>query len=343
MLQITTLEPWQDPRGGWVERIRVDNGKVAIEVLSLGGIINALWTEDNQGQRDNIVLGCDSVSDYLNQPAYLGAIAGRYSNRIANGQLQYQGNHYQLDINQATNCLHGGAEGFHLKHWHMQALEDGVRLTLDSPDGDMGFPGNCTVQLDYRLADNSLLIEMQASVDKACPISLTQHSYFNLEGADSLTNAAHLIQVDAKQYLPMNEVGIPTSIAATTGSDLDLAQATAFAVQTHRPALAATNGFDHCYVLNNAEQVCRFGCLSSPKTGRTMTIYTNQPGVQLYGANFLEGVKGFDGRIYQSHQAVCIEPQMLPDSPNQAVLPGKPWIEPGQVYRHVSRYEFGVI
>ncbi|WP_144212408.1 aldose epimerase family protein [Shewanella donghaensis] len=367
MLQITTLEPWIDPRGGSVERIRVDNGKVAIEVLSLGGIIHSLWTEDNQGKRENIVLGCDNVADYLEQQGYLGAIAGRYSNRIANGSLNYKGTQYQLDVNQATNCLHGGAEGFHLKHWHMSSLEDGVRLTLESPDGDMGFPGKCTVQLDYRLDDNNLIIEMCAKVDKACPISLTQHSYFNLEGCTSLSNSEHLIQVDAKQYLTMNDVGVPTTIKTTTGSDLDLAEATKLSVQTQRSQLAATNGFDHCYVLTNSnidagvgvgvgvgvgtdtstdastKNMIRFGCLSSPKSGRTMTIYTNQPGVQVYGANFLDGAKGYDGRIYKPHQAVCIEPQMLPDSPNQADLPGKPWIEPGETYRHNSRYEFGIM
>ena len=343
MLQITTLEPWKDPRGGSVERIRVDNGKVAIEVLSLGGIIHSLWTEDKQGERDNIVLGCDSVADYLNQQAYLGAIAGRYSNRIANGKLNYQGTQYQLDVNQATNCLHGGTDGFHLKHWQMSTLDNGVRLTLESPDGDMGFPGNCTVQLDYRLDDNNLIIEMRAKVDKACPISLTQHSYFNLEGGNSTTNTEHLIQVDSQQYLTMNDVGVPTAIKATANSDLDLTAPTALSVQTQRASLAPTNGFDHCYVLNNAEEVVRFGCLSSPKTGRTMTIYTNQPGVQVYGANFLDGATGFNGRIYQPHQAVCIEPQMLPDSPNQAHLPGKPWLEPDDIYLHVSRYEFGTI
>ncbi|MCC4834844.1 galactose mutarotase [Shewanella sp. 10N.7] len=344
MIQITALEPWQDPRGGQIERIRLDNGKVAVEILSLGGIIHQLWTADKQGEMTNIVLGCDSVADYLAQQAYLGAIAGRYSNRIANGKMSYQGHEYQLDVNQATNCLHGGADGFHLKQWQMQPLEDGVRLTLTSPDGDMGFPGNCQVQLDYRLDNNNLLIDMQAKVDKACPISLTQHSYFNLEGASSKTNTRHQIQVDAQHYLPMNDVGVPIAMSSVTNSDLDLSQATVFSEQTQRPALAATNGFDHCYVLQKtADDLVRFGCLSSPESGRTMTIYTNQPGVQVYGANFLEGAIGFNGEVYQSHQAVCIEPQMLPDSPNQPDLPGDPWVPAGGTYHHSSRYEFGIL
>ncbi|MCL1067854.1 galactose mutarotase [Shewanella olleyana] len=343
MIQITALEPWQDPRGGQIERVQLDNGIIAIEILSLGGIIRQLSTADSLGKHENIVLGCDSIEDYLSQQAYLGAIAGRYSNRIANGQLQFQGQSYQLDVNQATNCLHGGADGFHLKQWHMQAIEDGVRLTVTSPDGEMGFPGNCEVQLDYRLDGNNLLIDMQAKVDKACPISLTQHSYFNLEGANSKTNTQHQIQVDAQQYLPMNDVGVPIGINSVTGSDLDLSQTTSFAVQTERAVLSATNGFDHCYVLNNDDEIVRFGSISAPASGRTMTIYTNQPGVQVYGANFLEGAVGFNGEVYQSHQAICIEPQMLPDSPNQPELPGEPWIPAGGTYHHSSRYEFGIL
>ncbi|WP_153916467.1 aldose epimerase family protein [Shewanella sp. TC10] len=342
MIQITALEPWQDPRGGQIERVQLDNGIIAIEILSLGGIIRQLSTADNQGKHENIVLGCDNIEDYLSQQAYLGAIAGRYSNRIANGQLQFQGQSYQLDVNQATNCLHGGADGFHLKQWHMQTLADGVRLTVTSPDGEMGFPGNCNVQLDYRLDGNNLLVEMQANVDKACPISLTQHSYFNLEGASSQSNTEHQIQVDATEYLTMNDVGVPVSLEPTQGSDLDLSAATAFSQQTQRAALTPTNGFDHCYVLQTSpNELIRFGSLSSPKSGRTMTVYTNQPGVQVYGANFLEGTKGFAGQIYQSHQAVCIEPQMLPDSPNQPDLPGEPWITENGTYHHSSRYEFG--
>jgi aldose 1-epimerase len=341
MVRFSVLEPWQDPRGGEIERVRIDNGIIALEALSLGGIIRSLWTPDRKGERHNIVLGCDSAEDYLAQQAHLGAIAGRYSNRIANGKTQYKGEQYQLSVNQASNCLHGGAEGFNRKLWQLGALSDGMRLTLKSPDGDMGFPGNCTVQLDYRLVGNNLYVEMLASTDKACPISLTQHSYFNLDGSSSQSNTEHTLQVDAKSYLTINDVGIPTSIQATKGSEVDMAVATSMSVQTARPALAVTNGFDHCYLLaHSGADLQRFGCLASPNSGRSMTVYTNQPGVQVYGANFLQGTIGKKQRIFNDHQAVCIEPQMLPDSPNQADLPGDVWITPGQVYHHITRYQF---
>ena len=341
MVRFSVLESWQNPRGEEVERIRLDNGTLAMEVLSLGGIIRSLWVPTKNGERQNVVLGCDNIADYLAQSAHLGAIAGRYANRIANGKLSYDGVDYQLSINQATNCLHGGEEGFNRKLWQLGTTSDGVRLTLLSPDGDMGFPGNCKVQLDYRLVGNNLYVEILATTDKACPVSLTQHSYFNLDGGHS--NTTHQVQVDAKQYLTMNDVGVPTAMVATAGTDLDLASITPMAEQTQRPALAATNGFDHCFVMNNqAGELQRFGAISSTQNGVKMTVYTNQPGVQLYGANFLEGVVGKKQQVFANHQAVCIEPQMLPDSPNQPDLPGNAWLTPNAIYHHISRYEFSV-
>ena len=340
MVRFSVLDPWTDPRGGEIERVRIDNGILALEVISLGGIIRALWTPDKHGERANIVLGCDSAEDYLTQSAHLGAIAGRFANRIANGKMHYQGQDYQLDVNQATNCLHGGREGFNRKNWHLGQLPDGVRLTLMSPDGDMGFPGNCTVQLDYRLAGNNLYVEILASVDKACPVSSTQHSYFNLDGSE--TNHEHLMQIDAKRYLTMNDVSVPTGIAETAGSIFDLSQPIRLGDKLHAAELASTRGYDHCYMMNDPDgSLARFGCLSSPVSGRAMTVYTNQPSVQLYCANFLDGTVGRNQQVLNQHHGVCLEPQMLPDSPNQGERFGDDvWLVPGKVYHHISRYQF---
>ncbi len=342
MVRFSVLDPWTDPRGGEIERVRIDNGIIALEVLSLGGIIRALWTPDKQGERANIVLGCDSAEDYLTQNAHLGAIAGRFANRIALGKLQYQGQTYQLDINQASNCLHGGREGFNRKNWHLGQLPDGVRLSLVSPDGDMGFPGNCTVQLDYRLAANNLYVEILASVDKPCPVSLTQHSYFNLDGSHN--NHQHQMQIDATHYLTMNEVGIPTGIAEVKDSIFDLTQGVTLGEKLHDPTLASTRGYDHCYLMDNLDgSLRRFGCLSSPVSGRAMTVFTNQPGVQLYCANFLAGTVGRNQQSLHQHQGVCIEPQKLPDSPNQTQLGDDAWLVPGKIYHHISRYQFDIV
>lgn len=343
MVRFRPLEPWDDPRGGQIERVRIDNGIIALEVLSLGGIIRSLWTPDKDGERGNIVLGCDSTEDYLAQGAHLGAIAGRYANRVANGQMGYQGESYQLNVNQITNCLHGGSEGFNRKHWHIGALPDGVRLSLTSPDGDMGFPGNCHLQLDYRLAGNNLYMEIFASTDKACPISLTQHSYFNLEGPLSNSNREHKLQIDSQTLLTLNQLGLPTGTKNVTGSLLDFQQAKLFGPVQEDKEFASTAGIDHCYLTKaNHAELTRFGCLSAPKSGRTMTLYTNQPSVQIYGANFLQGEKGRHEQVLACHQAICIEPQQIPDGPNQTKLINDPWIKPDQVYHHISRYQFGI-
>ncbi|MCL1057388.1 galactose mutarotase [Shewanella gelidimarina] len=339
MVRFRPLDPWSDPRGGQIERVIIDNGTLALEVMSLGGIIRSLWTPDRDGERGNIVLGCDSVSDYLAQDAHLGAIAGRYANRIAHGQFSADGQQYQLDINQASNCLHGGKEGFNRKHWHLGQLPDGVRLSLVSPDGDMGFPGKCTVQLDYRLVGNNLYIEMLASTDKTCPISLTQHSYFNLDGSNS--SLQHALQVDSNLYLAMNDVGVPTQICETVNSALDLHQATLLQSFIGAEAFTATSGIDHCYLLPQTEpQLQRFGRLSSVGSGRGMTLYTNQPSVQVYGANFLQGTIGKNQQRLSQYQAVCLEPQQIPDAPNQPEIAGDGLTRPGEIYHHISRYQF---
>ncbi len=341
MVRFRPLAPWTDPRGGQVERVIIDNGIIAMEVISLGGIIRSLWTPDRTQERGNIVLGCDTIEDYLEQQAHLGAIAGRYANRVAKGRMSRAGIEHHLDINQAGNCLHGGSKGFNQKQWHMGQLSDGVRLNLVSPDGDMGFPGQCNIQLDYRLVGNNLYMEIFAAVDKACPISLTQHSYFNLEGSQSASNDNHQLQVDSTQLLALDETGIPTGMLDAKGSLLDFRQEKKFAEFQHNPALSLTSGIDNCYLTGTTgSELARFGRLYAPESGRSMTLYTNQPSVQIYGANFLQGTPGKSGQELKQHQGVCIEPQQLPDGANQPSLAADPWIAPGEVYHHISRYQF---
>ncbi|QDO85780.1 galactose mutarotase [Shewanella psychropiezotolerans] len=341
MVRFRPLDLWTDPRGGQIERVRIDNGIIAMEVLSLGGIIRSLWTPDRHGERGNIVLGCDSIEDYLKQGAHLGAIAGRYANRIANGKMSFGEDEYRLDINQASHCLHGGSEGFNRKHWHMGQLPDGVRLNLVSPDGDMGFPGICNVQLDYRLVGNNLYMEIFAAVNKPCPISLTQHSYFNLEGSGSTSNAEHQLQIDTTSMLTLDDSGIPTGMKDASGSLLDFRRSKALSIVQNDESFVSTSGIDHCYLTNASDsEMTRFGCLSASESGRSMTLYTNQPSVQIYGANYLGGNLGKGGKELKSHHAICIEPQQLPDGANQPTLEADPWIKPKEIYHHISRYEF---
>ncbi|WP_411988594.1 aldose epimerase family protein [Shewanella sp. YIC-542] len=338
---VSILEPWQDPRGGQIERILLDNGILALEVLSLGGIIRGLWAPDRQGNRQNVVLGTDSAAAYLAQKAHLGGVAGRYSNRIANSRINWRDRSYQLDNNFHGHCLHGGHEGFNRKHWQMDTLPDGVRLTLNSPDGDMGFPGHCRVQLDYRLAANNLYVEFTADCDVPCPVSLTQHSYFNLDGSDDIRQQH--IQLHADKVLVPDEHGIPQRIMAVEGSVFDLRRGVMMGTHLDSQPLAATRGYDHCYLMeidDGPDTLLPVATVSSPLSGRAMRLYSNQPGVQFYTANFLQGTPGRQGQVLHNYQGWCLEPQMLPDAPNQPHLPGNPWLLPGQQYHHLSRYRF---
>ncbi len=343
MVTIKVLDPWTDPRGGEIDRVRVDNGIIAMEVLSLGGIIRSLWVPDRDGERQNIVLGCDSAKEYLEQNAHLGAIAGRFANRISKGQISNNDVTYRLDVNHLNNCLHGGSEGFNRKLWQMGSLPDGVRLTLRSPDGDMGFPGNCQVQLDYRLVGNNVFVEIQAATDKACPINLTQHSYFNLDGSKSILN--HELQTDCEQYLITDNQGIPTAVANVRETALNFSHRNKLKDSVCSDELAETHGIDHCYLMpeNDGHELHRFGSVVSQKSGRTMTLYTNQPGVQVYTANFLKGTIGRKEESFNQYHGICLEPQMLPDSPNQPDLLGNSWVQVGDVYHHISRYQFDVL
>ncbi|MCL1079721.1 galactose mutarotase [Parashewanella spongiae] len=342
MNHIKVLEPWADPRGGQIDRVIVDNGTIAIEVLSLGGIIRNLWVPDRDGTRQNIVLGCDSIEAYLEQNAHLGAIAGRFANRIAKGKLEHEGQQYQLDINNQANCLHGGRDGFNQKQWKIGHLVDGVRLTLCSPDGEMGFPGKCSVQLDYRLVGNNLFVEIYATTTKPCPINLTQHSYFNLDGSTHI--GSHSFQTDCTSYLKADHEGIPISIESTADTELDFAYQQTLSAGLQSESLSATKGFDHCFVMaENDEELQRFGCVSSAVSGIEMTVHTNQPGVQFYTANFLQGTVGKNQKVYQQHQAICIEPQLFPNAPNSPKLSSEGWTLPDQTYHHLSRYQFETI
>ncbi|KFZ38964.1 aldose epimerase [Shewanella mangrovi] len=337
MLRCTVLDPWQDPRGGQVERVRVDNGTLAIEVLSLGAIIRCLWVPDRHGDRANIVLGCDSVADYLAQQAWLGSVAGRYSNRIKHGQITHKGHTYQLDTNLDGHCLHGGSEGFHRRHWDIGMLPDGLRLSLLSEDGDMGFPGNCVVQLDYRLVGHNLFVEFTASSDKACPVSLTQHSYFNLDKSESINE--HWLQVSATELLKPDADKLPLDVMSVANSPFDLRTPQ----KLQRLLSQHEDGLDHCYVLNSAQAgLQKAAQLIAPSSGRRLTLHTNQPGLQVYTGNYIGGTIGRKHQQLKTHQAMCLEPQMLPDAPNQPQL-GDPWIEAGKLYHHISRYEFDTI
>ncbi|WP_316676865.1 galactose-1-epimerase [uncultured Tolumonas sp.] len=309
-----------------------------LNIMTTGAALLSLTVPVGEGQRE-VLLGCQP-KDYVTQQVYLNAMVGRFANRIANSVLHYQSEHYALVPSQGENCLHGGKVGFDRKEWTVVNQQaDRVTLALHSADGDQGFPGDCDVTLIYALENTDLLIDIQATVTKACPINLTCHGYFNLDGKRSDVRE-HALQVNASHYLPIDAMGIPLSAPQPVEGALDLRRARSLQTQwLSHPQLMLAKGFDHCYIMDvtSAEHVA--ARLTSADNKLAMEVQTNQPGIQIYTANYLAGTPSRDGESYHDYEAVCLETQLLPDSPNRPEL-GDPWLLPGEVYHHQTRYRF---
>jgi aldose 1-epimerase len=297
------------------------------------------------GEQRELLLGCQSPQDYLHQGAYLGATVGRYANRIAHASLQIDGKPHPLIANQGEHQLHGGPNGFHARRWQIvDQDEQQVIYQLHSPDGDQGFPGNLDVTLTYRLtADHRLEIEYQAQTDRACPVNLTNHAYFNLDGAGHDARQQRL-QLFADRYLPVDGDGIPSAdLAAVAGTGMDFRQPKTLQQDLLRDRdQQRVKGYDHAYLLHEA---CHG--LASPAAhlwsadGKvTMTVFTTAPALQLYSGNYLGGTPARDGGSYQNYAGVALESEFLPDSPNHPEWPQPDcWLQPGQRYQSATHYQ----
>ncbi|WP_411993883.1 galactose-1-epimerase [Agarivorans sp. DSG3-1] len=312
-------------------------------LLAWGATLASLKIKMSSGELREVVLGCDSFDDYLKQNAFLGATVGRYANRIKQAHIEYQGKGIALKANQGEHQLHGASDFSH-RDWHGEQLADNkVRFTIISPDGECGFPGNMQAQLDYTLdEDNQLVLDYSATVDKACPVNLTDHSYFNLNAASS-TILQHQLYIAADQYLPVAEDGIPVDgLKEVSDTGFDFRQAKAIADDLKKDAdQQLVGGYDHSYllqksVIESGEAVAR---IVADDASLAMEVYTNKPAIQLYTGNFLTGNPGFNGETYQAHSGVALETQFLPDSPNRPDWPHQScWLEPGETYRYQTRY-----
>jgi len=324
------------------------NGMVA-QITNYGGKVVNLWTPDRDGNFDDIVLGFNNIDDYLNSGEnYFGALIGRYGNRIANGQFTIGEETYQLAQNNGSNALHGGIKGYNNVVWDASQPDDQTLvLNYFSPDGEEGYPGNLNVKVQYKLTDNNeLKIEYWATTDKATPVNLTQHSFFNLHGAGEGTILDHVVQINAEYYTPVNEGLIPTGeIAPVEGTPMDFTEPTAIGerIDADFVQLKYGNGYDQNYVLNDGGEGLTYAAkVVDPKTGRTMEVYTNEPGLQFYTGNFLNGrAIGKEGVAYPFRGAFCMETQHFPDSPNKPEFPST-ILEPGDEYYSVCVYKFGV-
>jgi aldose 1-epimerase len=323
---------------------------VEMRAITYGGIITSLKVPDRAGRFDDVVLGFDAIDGYLKDPPYFGALVGRYGNRIAKGQFTLDGRTYKLATNNGPNHLHGGVKGFDKVLWSAVPAEgpEGVSVTFTrtSPDGEEGYPGNLQVSVRYLLTDkNELAIDYRATTDKATPVNLTQHSYFNL-AADSGDILGHELTLNASRYTPVDDTLIPTGeIATVQGTPFDFRQATAIGarIDTGHVQLKNGNGYDHNWVLDRTGAgLARAATVFEPKTGRTLEVATTEPGLQFYTGNFLDGtITGKGGRVYERRTGFCLETQHYPDSPNHANFPST-IVRPGQAYASKTVFTFGV-
>lgn len=329
---------------GSVELWTLQSSQLQVEVLTLGAVIRSVHCRGKHGQMEDVVLGYDNLEGYVSDKRYMGAVVGRVANRIARGHFVVEGKDYQLDINNGPNALHGGLRGFNKAIWSATAVEGGVQLSLTSPDGDQGYPGEVQVSVTYSLQGETLTAEYQAQSTKTTPINLTNHSYFNLAGQAAADIYDHEVSISAQSYLPVDDTSIPIGeIRAVEGSPFDL----------RKPVLIGSRlkevpgpGFDHNFCLSSpgdswtgkhAARVCH------PASGRVLEVSTSQPGVQFYTANFLDGsITGKGGARYRKHSSFCLETQNWPDAVNQASFPDC-LLRAGEEYRHITRFTFTTV
>ena len=320
---------------------------VQVKVLDFGAIISEIHVPDRDGNFADVVLGFERIEPYLANSAFLGAVIGRFGNRIAAGRFHLDGKDYQLAVNNAPNHLHGGNQGFHQVMWQAEPFTRdeavGVTLTRSSPHGEDGYPGKLDVTVVYELDnDNALSLRYHAVTDQATPVNLTNHSYFNLAGQGTILG--HALTINADRYLPVDAGSIPTGeLADVSGTPFDLRQSTVIGGRIDLPheQIRIGRGYDHNFVLNQqADQGLNLAAsVRDPVSGRVMQVYTQEPGIQFYSGNFLDGSQhGKQGPI-RYRGALCLETQHFPDAPNQPHFPST-ILRPGQVYRTQTVYRF---
>ena len=311
-----------------------NNAGVEVSITNYGGAITSIKFPDRNGVFDDVVLGYDTLEEYMRNPRYFGALIGRFANRIARGKFSLNGVEYQLAQNNGANHLHGGVKGFDKRVWKASKTTDGLHLEYFSKDGDENYPGNLTVAVDYSLNDqNELRIEYHATTDKDTIVNLTNHSYFNLAGHGHGTILDHELMLKADSFTPVSDDLIPTGeIRSVDGTRMDF--------RTGR--VIGEGGYDHNFVLNDWDHgsLRSVARLRHPNSGRVMEVFTTQPGIQFYSGNFLDGsLIGKGGVAYPRYAALCLETQHFPDSPNHPNFPSTV-LRAGESYDEVTIYKF---
>ena len=340
------------PDGGAVEVFTLTNAHgVEVRAISYGATIISLRVPDRGGRLDDVALGYDSLAGYLRASPYFGAIVGRYGNRIGGARFTLDGRAYRLAANDGQNHLHGGVKGFDKVVWRAEPVRGdsgaGVAFTFTSPDGDEGYPGALTARVTYTLTDqDELIVDYHATADQPTPVNLTQHTYFNLAGDGRRDILDHELMINADSFTPVDSTLIPTGvIAPVEGTPFDFRTPTAIGARigADHQQLRFGRGYDHNFVLRDDDAALTHAArVVEPTTGRTLDIYTTEPGVQVYSGNFLDGsITGKGGHVYRHRYGFCLETQHYPDSPNQPRFPST-ILRPGQQYRSRTVFAFGV-
>ncbi|WP_343667123.1 aldose epimerase family protein [Chitinophaga sp.] len=324
-------------------------GNVQVAITNYGGKIVSLLAPDKSGKLEDVELGYDNISRYVStKERYYGGIVGRYGNRIAKGKFKLDGKEYTLATNNNQNHLHGGKKGFNDVVWDAeQTAPNSLKLHYLSKDGEEGYPGNLDITLTYTLTDsNELKIDYSATTDKATVVNLTNHSFFNLHGAGNGDINDHILTINADKFTPVDSTLIPTGkLEAVKGTPMDFTTPTRIGerVDADFEQLKFGRGYDHNYVLNKkGNELSLAAKVEEPTSGRTLEVWTTEPGVQFYGGNFLDGTdKGKDDKTYVHRGAFCLETQHFPDSPNQPAFPSVV-LKPGATYTSECIYKFGV-
>jgi aldose 1-epimerase len=340
------------PDGTAIEmvRLRGDNG-FEVRIITFGAAIQSLFAPDRDGRLADVVLGRDDLAGYLAVRRFLGATVGRYANRIANASFEIDGKRFQLPANDGANALHGGLAGFDRKAWTVTGVGEGatpfVKMSYVSADGEEGYPGQLKTDITYSLSGGTeLSVAFSAVTDKPTVVNLTNHSFFNLAGVEGDGGILdHHVTIAADSYLPVSAPGIPLgapSEVEATPFDFRVPHRVGARLRDDNEQLRIRKGYDHNYCLRGGVvSEPRFAArVEDPRSGRVLELLTDQPGVQFYSGNFLDGtVTGKYGRVHRQYDALCLEPQVYPDTPNRRDFPSAR-LDPGQTYRHAFVYRF---
>lgn len=328
--------------GRKVSLFTISNRDMSFSVTNYGCTITSIMVPDKQGKEEDVVLGYSTLEGYIENPVFFGCLVGRFANRIAGGRFALAGTEYDLDKNDNGNCLHSGFHGYHRMLWKAKPFstgkEAGVLFYRKSPDGEQGFPGELDMKIRYSLtANNDIVISYSAKTDAPTPVNLTNHTYFNLGGHDSDTILNHNVQLFADRYVPVDGAAIPAGeIRAVADSPFDFRSPK----EIGRDIAEVPGGYDHTWEINRAgDEPNPVAGVYDPDSGRAMTVYSTQPGVQFYTGNFLSGIQGKYGAMYGKHSAFCLETQHFPDSPNRPEFPDSILL-PGERYRHETIWHF---